>query len=276
MIGWRDVPYDNSMIGDTAKGTEPHVVQVFVENSTGRTNWDFERELYRVRKVQFILFFIFLYSTVLCIVSFFLQLVDGAVKYASSILEWSLRFSSRRSRSLRLCLVQSERRNRSTDCVSLGFEILRASVSYFVGVRREFPRLFLFVACPFLVALFSFCFPGARVPALPDSYLLLFSFFCLLQAATKEADSVPVLTVSDTQSFYVCSLSSRTIVYKGQLSPEQVRCFTHVPCVMLGAVVGLVERPTSRKFTFCVHEKKQKQKKTRLIMRGSFVTSIPF
>lgn len=43
-----------------------------------------------------------------------------------------------------------------------------------------------------------------------------------MQAATKEADSVPVLTVSDTQSFYVCSLSSRTIVYKGQLSPEQV------------------------------------------------------
>eukprot|EP00903_Cladosiphon_okamuranus_P022094 g20316.t1 len=91
VIGWRDVPFDNSMIGPTAQGTEPHVVQVFVENSTGKPNWDFERELYRVRK-----------------------------------------------------------------------------------------------------------------------------------AATKEADSVPVLTVSDTQSFYVCSLSSRTIVYKGQLSPEQV------------------------------------------------------
>lgn len=39
------------MIGDTAKGTEPHVVQVFVENSGGKPNWDFERELYRVRKV---------------------------------------------------------------------------------------------------------------------------------------------------------------------------------------------------------------------------------
>lgn len=39
------------MIGDTAKGTEPHVVQVFVENSGGIPNWDFERELYRVRKV---------------------------------------------------------------------------------------------------------------------------------------------------------------------------------------------------------------------------------
>lgn len=51
VIGWRDVPFDNSMIGDTAKGTEPHVVQVFVENSQGKPNWDFERELYRVRKV---------------------------------------------------------------------------------------------------------------------------------------------------------------------------------------------------------------------------------
>lgn len=51
VLGWRDVPYDNSMIGDTAKGTEPHIVQVFVDNSTGRPNWDFERELYRVRKV---------------------------------------------------------------------------------------------------------------------------------------------------------------------------------------------------------------------------------
>lgn len=49
---------------------------------------------------------------------------------------------------------------------------------------------------------------------------VLVSFF--FQAATKEADSVPVLTVSDTQSFYVCSLSAKTITYKGQLSPEQV------------------------------------------------------
>ena len=51
MIGWRDVPFDNSTIGATAKGTEPHIVQCFVENTTGRSNWDFERELYRVRKV---------------------------------------------------------------------------------------------------------------------------------------------------------------------------------------------------------------------------------
>lgn len=51
---------------------------------------------------------------------------------------------------------------------------------------------------------------------------VFFILFLLKQAATKEADAVPVLTVSDTQSFYVCSLSSRTITYKGQLSPEQV------------------------------------------------------
>lgn len=51
-MGWRDVPFDNSMIGNMAKGTEPHVVQVFVENSKGIPNWDFERELYRVRKAS--------------------------------------------------------------------------------------------------------------------------------------------------------------------------------------------------------------------------------
>lgn len=60
----------------------------------------------------------------------------------------------------------------------------------------------------------------------PSIFFVLCSRFALArrrrQAATKEADSVPVLTVSDTQSFYVCSLSSRTITYKGQLSPEQV------------------------------------------------------
>jgi glutamate synthase domain-containing protein 1 len=91
VLGWRDVPYDNSMIGATALSTEPYVLQLFVENAAGLPNWDFERELFRVRKV-----------------------------------------------------------------------------------------------------------------------------------ATAEADGVPVLNVSDTQSFYVCSLSSRTITYKGQLSPEQV------------------------------------------------------
>lgn len=100
VIGWRDVPYDNSMIGDTAKGTEPHVVQVFVENSTGRTNWDFERELYRVRKVQFFFFFCccaacgwcceILESLAGMVFRFF---VDGA------------------SRSSRLCLVLYERSN---------------------------------------------------------------------------------------------------------------------------------------------------------------------
>lgn len=40
------------MIGNTAKATEPHVLQVFVENTGNIPNWDFERELYRVRKVR--------------------------------------------------------------------------------------------------------------------------------------------------------------------------------------------------------------------------------
>jgi glutamate synthase (NADPH/NADH) len=91
VLGWRMVPFDNSMIGATALSTEPHILQVFVGNAKGLPNWDFERELFRVRK-----------------------------------------------------------------------------------------------------------------------------------QATAEADAVPVLNVSDTQSFYVSSLSSRTITYKGQLSPEQV------------------------------------------------------
>lgn len=56
------------MIGDTAKGTEPHVIQVFVENSTGRPNWDFERELYRVRKVGLFFFVVFC-----CCCSFYLS-----------------------------------------------------------------------------------------------------------------------------------------------------------------------------------------------------------
>mmetsp|Transcript_16893 Transcript_16893/g.23901 ORF Transcript_16893/g.23901 Transcript_16893/m.23901 type:complete len:1563 (+) Transcript_16893:75-4763(+) len=91
VLGWRDVPFDNSMIGATALSTEPHILQVFIENTSGMRNWAFERELFRARKV-----------------------------------------------------------------------------------------------------------------------------------ATAEADRVPILNISDTQSFYVCSLSSRTITYKGQLSPEQV------------------------------------------------------
>ncbi len=91
VLGWRNVPFDNSMIGETALSTEPYVLQLFVENSRGLPNWDFERELFHVR----------------CQVS----------KYASM---------------------------------------------------------------------------------------------------------VPSLNISDTEAFYVCSLSSRTMIYKGQLSPEQV------------------------------------------------------
>ena len=70
----------------------------------------------------------------------------------------------------------------------------------------------MFVSCVFFL-IFSVYTP---------TYSIYFFVSGFSKAATKEADSVPVLTVSDTQSFYVSSLSSRTIVYKGQLSPEQV------------------------------------------------------
>ncbi len=94
VLGWRNVPFDNSMIGETALGTEPHILQLFVENSRGLPKWDFERELFRVR-----------------------------------------------------------------------------------------------------------------------------------MQASKEANVVPSLNISDTEAFYMCSLSGQTITYKGQLSSEQVMAY---------------------------------------------------
>lgn len=96
---------------------------------------------------------------------------------------------------------------------------------------------------------------------------IYFIYFSVPQAATKEADSVPVLTVSDTQSFYVCSLSSRTIVYKGQLAPEQVvrwwsgfwrddRLYTagphhtHAPQMHYACVLGLPKYHAHLTFTY--------------------------
>jgi glutamate synthase (NADPH/NADH) large chain len=49
VLGWRDVPVDNRSIGETAKGTEPTIRQVFV----GKVKIDqetFERKLYVIRK----------------------------------------------------------------------------------------------------------------------------------------------------------------------------------------------------------------------------------
>ena len=51
VLGWRDVPTNNSPIGDSAKAVEPVFKQVFVErNSYLRTADDFERKLYLIRK----------------------------------------------------------------------------------------------------------------------------------------------------------------------------------------------------------------------------------
>lgn len=51
LIGWRDVPLDNSIIGKTARDTEPVVRQVFVGRPDSITDRaDFERKLYVIRK----------------------------------------------------------------------------------------------------------------------------------------------------------------------------------------------------------------------------------
>ena len=51
LLGWRDVPVDDSTIGNTARGTQPVIRQVFV--GAGRKQLDrdaFERKLYIIRK----------------------------------------------------------------------------------------------------------------------------------------------------------------------------------------------------------------------------------
>jgi glutamate synthase domain-containing protein 2/glutamate synthase domain-containing protein 1/glutamate synthase domain-containing protein 3 len=51
LIGWRDVPIDDSMIGDTAKDTEPVIKHVFIGRSSKiKSEIEFERKLYVVRK----------------------------------------------------------------------------------------------------------------------------------------------------------------------------------------------------------------------------------
>ena len=50
IIGWRRVPVDNSMIGPTAKASEPVVEQVFVESAKGLSAEEFERKLFVIRK----------------------------------------------------------------------------------------------------------------------------------------------------------------------------------------------------------------------------------
>src|SRR5688572_20190149 len=52
LLGWRDVPTDNSSLGESVKPTEPHHCQVFVGRGPGiKSEDDFERRLYILRKV---------------------------------------------------------------------------------------------------------------------------------------------------------------------------------------------------------------------------------
>ena len=51
LLGWRNVPTDNSSLGETVKPTEPTCMQVFIgRNGTAKTEDDFERRLYILRK----------------------------------------------------------------------------------------------------------------------------------------------------------------------------------------------------------------------------------
>jgi len=51
LLGWRDVPSDNSSLGVTVKPTEPYHMQVFIgHNGVGKSEDDFERRLYILRK----------------------------------------------------------------------------------------------------------------------------------------------------------------------------------------------------------------------------------
>src|SRR5262245_38207073 len=54
LLGWRDVPNDNSLIGDSAKATQPIFQQVFIAAreaiSTPEDRQRFERKLYVIRK----------------------------------------------------------------------------------------------------------------------------------------------------------------------------------------------------------------------------------
>src|SRR5882724_10280553 len=51
LLGWRNVPTDNSSLGETVKPTEPACMQVFIgRNGTAKSEDDFERRLYILRK----------------------------------------------------------------------------------------------------------------------------------------------------------------------------------------------------------------------------------
>ena len=51
-LGWRPVPVDNSMLGQDPLNTEPVTEQFFVVNEGNLSQRDFERELFRIRKIS--------------------------------------------------------------------------------------------------------------------------------------------------------------------------------------------------------------------------------
>jgi len=52
LLGWRDVPTDDTLLGETARSVEPVIKQVFVARGTDvRDRQHFERKLYVVRKL---------------------------------------------------------------------------------------------------------------------------------------------------------------------------------------------------------------------------------
>jgi len=52
LLGWRDIPTDNSSLGKTAVAAEPHMAQVFIgRNPALADDLAFERKLYVIRKV---------------------------------------------------------------------------------------------------------------------------------------------------------------------------------------------------------------------------------
>src|SRR5581483_4421538 len=52
LLGWRDIPTDNSSLGNTARAAEPFMMQVFVgRNPAIKDDLAFERKLYVIRKI---------------------------------------------------------------------------------------------------------------------------------------------------------------------------------------------------------------------------------
>lgn len=51
ILAWRSVVTDNSLLGDSAKATEPRMEQVFIENVKKLPYQEFDRLLFKVRKL---------------------------------------------------------------------------------------------------------------------------------------------------------------------------------------------------------------------------------